>query len=96
LATGKIAWPHGFQLRYITVEPGTSGEKHVRAEEEVLFVQDGALTVSFDGGDVDLEPGDVLTVPVGVPRAFSNEGKECAEVYVVLGGDSPQPARPTD
>lgn len=96
LDAGKMAWSHGFQLRYITVDPGTSGEKHVRAEEEVVFVHDGVLRISFDGGDVDLEPGDVLSVPIGIPRAFSNAGNELAKAYVARGGDSPQPPRLAD
>jgi mannose-6-phosphate isomerase-like protein (cupin superfamily) len=90
LGAGKMAWPHGFHLRHIAVGPGAVSEKHERAEEEVLFIHDGVLTVHFDEGDVNLETGDVLTVPLGKSRAFSNTSTKLVEVYVVRGGDSPQ------
>ncbi len=91
LAAGKMAWPHGFQLRFVAVSPGVTTSKHSRAEEEVIFVQRGELTVNLPDGDICMGSGDVLTVPIDLPRSFSNSGSETAECYVVRGGDAPLP-----
>ena len=88
-----MAWPHGFNVRHIAVEPGTSSAAHTRAEEEVLLVHDGVLTVGFDEGETQLVAGDVLTVPIGKSRIYSNSSDAIAEVYVVRGGDHPVAAQ---
>ena len=36
-AAGKMAWPHGFQLRRMQLQAGTGVGEHVRLEEEVLI-----------------------------------------------------------
>ena len=89
---GKMAWPHGFQVRHIAVQPGTVTKQHSRAEEEVFLMHKGRLTVEFSDGQVELVPGDTLTIPIDMPRRFSNAGTELVEAYVVRGGDSPQAA----
>jgi mannose-6-phosphate isomerase-like protein (cupin superfamily) len=96
LDAGQMAWPHGFHLRHIAVDPGTSTKQHAREEEEVILVQDGQLTVHLTDGDVTIGPGDVFTIPIGMPRAFSNQGSELTEAYIVRGGDNPQPPRLID
>ena len=96
LSAGKMAWPHGFHVRHVALDPGTSSSTHVRDEEEVIFVHAGRLTVHFDEGDVPMEVGDVFTIPVGMPRTFSNKNADLAEVYSVHGGDSPKPPRIID
>jgi mannose-6-phosphate isomerase-like protein (cupin superfamily) len=93
LGPGKMAWSHGFHLRYVAVDPGASGKRHARDEEEVILLQSGSLTVELADGVVTIGPGDVLTVPIGMPRAFSNSGDEIVEAYVVRGGDHPNPPR---
>jgi len=96
LDAGKMAWPHGFQLRYLALDPGTRSHRHARDEEEVIFIQNGQLTLYFDEGDVVIGPGDVFTVPIGKARSFSNEGTDLIEAYFVRGGDHPQPPRLLD
>lgn len=91
LPAGKMSWPHGFQLRYITVDPGIETQQHVRHEEEVLFVQSGQLVVALPDGEIELGEGDVLTIPISMARSFSNPGATVARVYVVRGGDQPRP-----
>lgn len=96
LDAGKMAWPHGFHLRRITVDPGSSTKRHARDEEEVILMHTGDLTVRFTDGDVEIGPGDVFTIPIDMPRVFSNTGTELAEAYIVRGGDHPKPPRPID
>ena len=91
MGAGRMAWPHGFQLRQIRIEPGNGSEEHVRHEEEVIMMHKGQLTVTLPGGETDIGPGDVLTVPVGMQRSFRNEGSDTVEAWVVRGGDHPKP-----
>ncbi len=92
LGAGKMTWAHGFNLRRIKLAPGVASTLHARHEEEVLFVHRGELTVSLPGGCIVMTPGDTLTVPVEMPRSFSNSGDIAAEAYVVRGGDHPRAA----
>jgi mannose-6-phosphate isomerase-like protein (cupin superfamily) len=94
LSAGRMAWPHGFHVRHMRQAPGAATSEHVRHEQEVILMHAGQLTVSLPSGDVDLAPGDVLTIPVDMPRRFSNSGSERAEAYVVRGGDHPKPPAP--
>jgi len=91
-----MAWPHGFHLRYITVDPKVSSKQHVRHEEEVILMHKGRLTVMLADGEVELVPGDVLTVPIDMPRRFGNRGGERVEAYVVRSGDQPLAASLTN
>lgn len=93
LAAGKMAWPHGFHVRHMSLLPGMASQTHARDEEEVLMIQAGTLTISMEEGDVDLVPGDVMTMPIGKSRKYANNGDNVAEVYVVRGGDHPAAAR---
>ena len=96
LGAGKMAWDHGFQVRHVVLDPAIASKRHARDEEEVIFVQNGRLTLSFDEGEVTLERGDVFTVPVGKARVFSNNGEQAAEAYIVRGGTHPAPPRIID
>ena len=93
LDAGKMAWPHGFQLRHLKLDPGTHSHRHVREEEEVILLHEGQLTLHFDEGDVVIGPGDVFTVPVGKARSFSNDSTGKTKAYIVRGGDHPSPPR---
>lgn len=92
LGAGQMNWSHGFNLRYLAFKPGVETERHVRHEEEVIFVHSGELTVTLPGGELNLVPGDTLTIPIGMQRSFSNQGEGIAEAYVVRGGDAPKAA----
>lgn len=96
IAPGKMAWPHGFQLRHIAVDPGAESKRHSRNEEEVIMLHSGALTLSFDAGDVQLSAGDVFTTPIGLAKTISNNGVVLAEAYIVRGGDRPAPPQLID
>ena len=91
MAAGRMAWLHGFNVRSVSLDPGAGTARHVRHEEEVILMQAGCLTVELSDGNVDLEPGDVLTIPIEAPRRFANNGENTAHAYVVRGGDHPRP-----
>lgn len=85
-------WPHGFNLRQLTLASGASVTKHHRSEPEVYFVQKGEVQVSVDGlGDAVLSAGDTLTVPVGCARSLNNALSGDCQLFVVRGADNPQP-----
>lgn len=88
---GPIAgwWPHGFNLRRITMQTGARIPLHARAEAEVLFVQDGTIEIGWEGGAIMLGAGDTLSVPIGLPHAFRNTASVPATIFVVRGGESP-------
>ena len=82
-AQGAFTWPHGFTLDRIDIVGGERLPVTVADAPEVLFVQDGAVTLRWPDGVVDLGKGDTITVPIGVRRElFSATG---AAVYRVNG-----------
>lgn len=93
LAAGKMKWPHGFHVRHVALKPGTASVRHSRSEEEVILLHKGCLSVEAADGKAALAPGDTMTIPIGMPRTFSNQGGELVEAYVVRGGDHPRAAR---
>lgn len=89
MPAGKMAWPHGFHLRRLRVEPGASTPDYRRAEPEVMLMHEGRLELGWPDGEIALEAGDVLTVPKNMTRRYRNAGAEPAVAYVVRGGDRP-------
>ena len=90
MPAGRMGWPHHFQVRALRIAAGARSPVHVREEEEVLMVHAGHLWMEWAGGRVDLGPGDTLTVPKKLARAFGNHTGRVAVAYVVRGGDHPQ------
>ncbi len=94
---GPIAgwWPHGFNLRRLTLATGAYVPFHVRAEHEVILVQSGTLEVSWTGDDADdaliLGAGDTLSVPVGLPRAFRNTASVPLQAFIIRETEDPAP-----
>ena len=90
-AAGPIQgwWPHGFNLRQLTVQTGAYVPMHARHEAEVLFVQEGTLEVSWSDGALVMGAGDTLSVPVGLPHAFRNTASVPSVTFVVRGNESP-------
>ena len=91
ISAGKMAWPHGFHLRCVKMSPGSLIESHHRLEEEVIYVFAGSMVIEWRGGRLELDAGDVLTIPKKLDRLFRNAGEETAIIYVVRGSDRPQP-----
>ena len=90
-APGPITgwWPHGFNLRQLTLSTGAYVPMHARREAEVLMVQSGTIEISWANGSVILGAGDTFTVPVDLDHAFRNTASVDAVVFVVRGGENP-------
>lgn len=57
----------------LDAEPGWSGLEHDHAEddhEEIYLLLEGAATVTVDGEDVALEPGDAVHLPPEATRSI--------------------------
>lgn len=89
LAAGKMAWSHGFHVRRLQMQPGAHVPTHIRREEEVIFVHRGEFSISVGKQLRVLGPGDLITTPIGAPRAFANTGGTQCDVIVVRGGNAP-------
>jgi len=89
LPAGKLSWPHGFHLRRWKFDPGYTTPWYQRDEAEVILMQSGRLKYVWAGGELEMQAGDVLTAPIGLPRQYVSGGDAPAIAYVVRGGDSP-------
>ena len=89
IPAGKMTWPHGFHLRYLEIQPGGVIDLHRRKEEEVIYIYEGALAMEWQEGALTLNQGDVLTVPIDLPRRYSNTSDCALKAFVVRGGDHP-------
>ncbi len=89
IPAGKMSWPHGFHLRRLRIGPGSATPYYRRAEPEVLLMQAGRIEFDWADDRLEVAAGDVLTVPVDLPRRYRNPGDTDAIAYVVRGGDRP-------
>ena len=93
IGAGKLAWPHGFHLRRLDFTADGATPLHSRAEEEVIYLHSGCLSFEWDAESLELLPGDVLTVPVGLTHRLRCLPDRAAVAYIVRGGDHPSAPR---
>jgi quercetin dioxygenase-like cupin family protein len=88
-----IAEPHGFNIGGARQPPGCVNSQHSHDTAEVFVVHSGHWR--FDLGEhgtdaqVDLHPGDVVSLPVKTFRGFTNIGDDVGFLWAVLGQDDP-------
>lgn len=57
------------------VEPGMITQQHVLSVHEVYVIKEGAGTMFLgDKQPFEVSPGDVVTIPKGVPQSIRNDG----------------------
>ncbi len=83
-----VAHKHGFHFRRLTMSRSGAAPLHSRDEVEVLFVHRGAMDLEWADGELTLEAGDTITLPIRLARAWRARG-DGALIYVVRGGDAP-------
>ena len=82
-----------FGLNLMRLKPGQRGRIHRhRRQEEVYLVLEGRLTLSVEGEDRELAPGELARVAPGVRRQLSNRGGERL-LLLALGGATPHEGR---
>jgi mannose-6-phosphate isomerase-like protein (cupin superfamily) len=88
-----IAEPHGFNIGGARQPPGCVNSQHSHNTAEVFVVHSGRwrFTLGERGEDASVEcgPGDVISLPTGMFRGFTNIGEEVGYLFAVLGGDDP-------
>ena len=88
-----IAEPHGFNIGGARQPPGCVNSQHSHDTAEVFVVHSGRWR--FDLGEhgedaqVELHPGDVISLPTRMFRGFTNIGDDSGFLWAVLGGDDP-------
>jgi mannose-6-phosphate isomerase-like protein (cupin superfamily) len=88
-----ITEPHGFNIGGARQPPGCVNSQHSHDTAEVFVVHSG--TWRFDLGEhgddaqVTLNPGEVISLPTGMFRGFTNVGTDTGFLWAVLGGDDP-------
>lgn len=93
IAEAKLSAPHGFHFRRLEFGANSRIPPHSRNEEEVVFVQTGAVTLFWGDKHIELRRGDTITVPKGLVRSWWTTGGASSTIYVVRGGDAPSAAK---
>lgn len=93
-ALAAIPIDEGFNLGFARAKPGCGAFTHVHDTNETFIPLTGCWRFHYNEGEqqghVDLEPYDVISLPAGVPRGFTNitGGDPDAEsllLYVIAG-----------
>jgi mannose-6-phosphate isomerase-like protein (cupin superfamily) len=88
-----IAEPHGFNVGAARQPGGCVNSQHSHRTAEVFVVHSGKWRLQFgpdkDEGFLDVEPGDVASVPTHMFRGFAKRDEGTGFLLVVLGGDDP-------
>jgi mannose-6-phosphate isomerase-like protein (cupin superfamily) len=88
-----IAEPHGFNIGGARQPPGCVNSQHSHDSAEVFVVHSGRWRFNLGerGEDASVEcgAGDVISLPTGMFRGFTNIGEEVGYLFAVLGGDDP-------
>lgn len=88
-----IAEPHGFNIGGARQPPACVNSQHSHGTAEVFLVHSGHWR--FDLGEtgqdaqVKMGPGDVISIPTGIFRGFTNIGTDIGFLWAVLGEDDP-------
>lgn len=75
------------QVIHSRIEPGGNGGEElytINAEIDVVYVLTGRIAVRFASGQVELGPGDTLTLPGSEPHTWNNVGDGVCEVLWIL------------
>ena len=88
----KISEPHGFNLGAVSAKPFNGSGLHSHLTAEVFIIYSGKWRFYWGSEGKDetiLNPGDIISMPTNMFRAFENAGDEEGLIFVVLGGDDP-------
>lgn len=88
-----ISEPHGFNIGGARQPPACVNSQHSHDTAEVFLVHSGLwrfdLGISGNDAQVEMGPGDVISIPTGMFRGFTNIGKDTGYLWAVLGEDNP-------
>ena len=85
--------PHGFNIGGARQPAGCINSQHSHETAEVFVVHTGrwkfSLGETATDGDVEVGPGDTISIPIHVFRGFTNVGDGPGFLFAVLGEDDP-------
>lgn len=88
-----ISEPHGFNIGGARQPPNCTNSQHSHDTAEVFIIYSGTWRFVWgefaDAGEVVLEAGDTISIPIHVFRGFENIGTDSGFMFSVLGGDDP-------
>lgn len=88
-----ISIPHGFNIGGARQMPHAINSQHSHETAEVFVVHSGRWKfqtgVESEDAEIELGPGDTISVPTRVFRGFENVSDQQAYLFAVLGGDDP-------
>jgi quercetin dioxygenase-like cupin family protein len=88
-----ISIPHGFNIGGARQPGGCVNSQHSHLTEEVFIIHKGTWAflsgVNADIGNIILQEGDIISIPVDIFRGFENVGDDIGYLHAVLGGDDP-------
>jgi quercetin dioxygenase-like cupin family protein len=88
-----IAEPHGFNIGGARQPPGCVNSQHSHDTAEIFVVHSGewSFNLGETGEEVQVRcgPGDVISLPTGMFRGFTNVGSDLGYLFAVLGKDDP-------
>ena len=88
-----IKLKHGFNIGGARQPPHCLNSQHSHLTSEVFVVHSGTWAfrsgVDASDGEIILNPGDIISLPVDVFRGFENIGQSSGFLYAVLGEDDP-------
>ena len=88
-----IREPHGFNIGAARQPPGCVNSQHSHETAEVFWIHSGRWRFMTgehgEDGEVVLERGDTISIPIHVFRGFENIGTDVGFMFAALGGDDP-------
>lgn len=88
-----IAEPHGFNIGGARQPPYCTNSQHSHETVEVFYIHTGQWRFDLgehgDDAQINLSPGDLISIPTSVFRGFTNVGDTDGFLWAVLGGDDP-------
>ena len=72
---GPEEGPH-FAMRRFTMKPGGGMPRHTNAVEHEQYVLQGRARIGIGDEVYEVQPGDVVFIPAGVPHWYENIGDE--------------------
>ena len=82
-----LADAHGYKVKRITVNQGhrLSYQKHSRRAEHWFIVR-GTATITLDGREMELKPGEHMDIPCGSAHRVASRGSEALVFIEVQTG----------
>ena len=73
-----------FAMRKFAMRPGGGMPRHTNTVEHEQYVLNGHATIGIEDKVYEVEPGDVIFIPEGVPHWYENVGEGVFEFLCIV------------